>query len=63
MRWPGVGLLAVAVVALLVFGAASGSALDGTTSQAWPWVQLLAVFAAVYVTMGVLAFGPLLEEP
>jgi len=31
MRWPGVGLLAVAVVALLVFGAARGSALDGTT--------------------------------
>ena len=38
------------------------AALAGTTSQAWPWVQLLVVFAVVYVTMGVLAFGPLLEE-
>ena len=37
-------------------------ALAGTTGQAWPWVQLLTVFAVVYVTMGVLAFGPLLEE-
>jgi heme exporter protein B len=28
----------------------------------WPWVGLLAVFAAVFGAAGVLAFGPLLEE-
>ena len=38
------------------------SALQGNSGDAWPWVQLLVVFAAVYVTAGVLAFGPMLEE-
>ena len=31
-------------------------------SDGWPWVGLLAVFAAVFGAAGVLAFGPLLEE-
>jgi heme exporter protein B len=31
-------------------------------SDGWPWVGMLAVFAAVFGTAGVLAFGPLLEE-
>jgi heme exporter protein B len=31
-------------------------------SEGWPWVLLLAIFAAVYVGLGLVAFGPLLEE-
>jgi heme exporter protein B len=59
-----VPLLVLPVVAPVMIGGtrAFEAALAGTTSQAWPWVQLLVVFAVVYVTMGVLAFGPLLEE-
>jgi heme exporter protein B len=57
-------LLVLPVLAPVMIGGtrAFEAALGGTTSQAWPWVQLLTVFAVVYVTMGVLAFGPLLEE-
>ena len=38
------------------------SALDGVPSEGWPWVQLLGAFAVLVVTLGALAFGPLLEE-
>jgi heme exporter protein B len=38
------------------------SALAGDTGEAWPWVQLLTVFAAVYVVIGVLVFDTLWEE-
>jgi heme exporter protein B len=38
------------------------SALDGVPSEAWPWVQLLGACAVLAVIVGVLAFGPLLEE-
>jgi hypothetical protein len=38
------------------------AALGGVPSEAWPWVQLLGVFGVIYVTIGWLAFGPLLEE-
>jgi heme exporter protein B len=38
------------------------AALEGVPSEGWPWVRLLVVFAAVAVTAGVAAFGPLLEE-
>ena len=31
-------------------------------ADGWPWVGLLAVFAAVFGVAGLLAFGPLLEE-
>ena len=57
-------LLVLPVLAPVMIGGtrAFEAALGGTTSQAWPWGLLLTVFAAVYVTMGVLAFGPLLEE-
>lgn len=34
----------------------------GEAAKAWPWVQLLGVFAVVYVTIGVLAYGTLLED-
>ncbi|MGH9179975.1 MAG: heme exporter protein CcmB [Acidimicrobiales bacterium] len=33
-----------------------------SADDGWRWAQLLAVFATVYVTLGVLAFGTLLEE-
>jgi heme exporter protein B len=59
-----VPLLVLPVVAPVMIGGtrAFEAALAGTTAQAWPWVQLLTVFAVVYVMLGVLAFGPLLEE-
>ncbi len=57
-------LLVLPVVAPVMIGGtrAFEAALGGTTSDAWPWVQLLLVFAVVYMTIGVLAFGPLLED-
>jgi heme exporter protein B len=38
------------------------AALDGVPSDGWPWVQLLTAFAVLTVTIGTVAFGPLLEE-
>ena len=32
------------------------------TAYAWPWVGLLGVFALLFTAIGMLAFGPLLEE-
>jgi heme exporter protein B len=55
-------LLPVVAPVLLAATRASESALDSATGDAWPWIRLLAVFAVIYVTFGVLAFGPLLEE-
>ena len=57
-------LLLLPVVAPVVLAAtrASEAALDGTPSDGWSWVEILAVFAVVYVAFGVVAFGPLLEE-
>jgi heme exporter protein B len=57
-------LLVLPVVAPVMLGATRAweAALDGVPSEAWPWVQLLAVFGVIYVTIGWLAFGPLLEE-
>src|SRR5207302_5777881 len=57
-------LLVLPVVAPVMLGATRAweAALAGAPSEAWLWVQLLAVFGVIYVTMGWLAFGPLLEE-
>jgi heme exporter protein B len=58
-------LLLLPVVAPVLLGAtrATEGALDiTTTAEAWPWVRLLSVFAVIYATFGVLAFGTLLEE-
>jgi heme exporter protein B len=55
-------LLPVVAPVLLAATRASEAALGGTPSEGWPWVQLLAVFAVIYVTFGVVAFGSLLEE-
>jgi heme exporter protein B len=51
----------VLIGATKAFEAALGT---GTTprSSGWPWVGLLAVFALLYTAVGLLAFGPLLED-
>ena len=43
-------------------GRAFEAALDGVPSDGWPWFNLLAVFALVYIGVGILTFGSLLEE-
>jgi heme exporter protein B len=57
-------LLALPVLAPVVLAAtqATQAAINGTPGQGTPWLRLLAVFAVLYLTFGVLAFGPLLEE-
>jgi heme exporter protein B len=55
-------LLPVVAPVLLAATRATESALDNAAADAWPWLRLLGVFAVIYVTFGVLAFGPLLEE-
>jgi hypothetical protein len=36
--------------------------LGSASADGWPWVALLALFATLYTSIGMLAFGPLLEE-
>ncbi len=59
-------LLLLPVLAPVMLGATrafeAGLGLNGSTGEAWTWVELLALFAVIYTTMGFLAFGPLLEE-
>lgn len=55
-------LLPVAAPVLLAATRASEAALAGVPRDGWSWVQLLVVFAVVYVAAGVVAFGPLLED-
>ncbi len=60
-------LLVFPVVAPVLLGAARATeAALGTggaaVSEGWPWVGLLAVFAAAFGAAGTVAFGPLLEE-
>jgi len=55
-------VLPVLAPVLLAAARACEAALAGTPSEGWPWVRLLMVFATIYVTFGVVAFGPLLEE-
>lgn len=59
-----VPLLLLPVVAPVLLGATRSweAALAGSASDAWPWVALLGVFAVLFTAMGMLAFGPLLEE-
>ncbi|MCU1429358.1 MAG: ABC-type transport system involved in cytochrome c biosis, permease component [Actinomycetia bacterium] len=59
-----VPLLVLPAVTPVMLGAtrAFESALGGVPSEAWPWVQLLGACAVLSVIVGVLAFGPLLEE-
>lgn len=60
-------LLLFPVVAPVLIGAtrATEAALDSSgvaTAEGWPWVALLAVFAALFGVGGTLAFGSLVEE-
>ena len=55
-------VLPVLAPVLLAATRASEAALATVPGDAWPWVRLLAVFAAIYTVFGVVAFGPLLEE-
>jgi len=57
-------LLLLPVVAPVLIGStrAFEAALSGSPSDGWPWVGLLSVFALVYLALGLVAFGPLLEE-
>jgi heme exporter protein B len=56
-------LVLPAVVPVMLGGTrAFEAALDGVPADGWPWVQLLAVFATITVTIGIAAFGPLLED-
>jgi heme exporter protein B len=60
-------LLLLPVVAPVLIGATKASeAAWGTggtgLTEGWPWVGLLAVFAAVFIAVGTVAFGPLLDE-
>lgn len=57
-------LLVLPVVAPVLLGATEAwrSALGLTTASGTKWLVLLAAFAAIYLTVGVVAFGPLLEE-
>lgn len=57
-------LLLLPVVAPVMLAATRTweAALGGTPADAWPWVQVMAAFAAIYTVTGVVAFGPLLEE-
>jgi len=57
-------LLILPVVAPVLLGATRAweVALGQSADNGWQWVILLTVFAVIYVTVGVLAFGTLLEE-
>ena len=55
-------LLPVAAPVLLAATEAWQAALGGRPGDGTEWLNLLAVFAVVYLTFGVLAFGSLLEE-
>jgi heme exporter protein B len=52
------------VVAPVLLGATKAwdEALAGTPSRADGWLDVLAVFAVLYIAIGTVAFGPLLED-
>ena len=56
-------LVLPAVTPVMLGGSrAFAAALEGSSSDAWPWVQLLVAFSVLAVAAGTMAFGPLLEE-
>lgn len=59
-----VPVLLLPVVSPVLLGATRAweAAIEGALSDAWPWIGLLSIFAVLYVAVGMLAFGPLLEE-
>jgi heme exporter protein B len=59
-----VPLLLLPITAPVLLGGTRAweAAIDGVPGEAWPWIGLLAVFAVLFVGIGMLAFGPLLED-
>ncbi|HSH60491.1 MAG TPA: heme exporter protein CcmB, partial [Acidimicrobiales bacterium] len=55
-------LLPVLAPVLLSATRAWEVALGSSVDDGWRWVQLLGVFAVVYVTFGLVGFGALMEE-
>lgn len=57
-------LLLLPVVAPVLLGATQAwlAAAGVVTGSGWRWLSLLGAFAAIYLTLGVLAFGTLLED-
>jgi heme exporter protein B len=57
-------VLLLPVVAPVLLGATRAweASISGVPSDAWPWVALLGIFAVLFTGIGMLAFGPLLEE-
>ena len=57
-------LLILPVVAPVLLAATEAwrAALDLDTDDGWRWLTLLGCFAAIYLTLGVLGFGTLLED-
>jgi heme exporter protein B len=54
-------LAPVLIGATRAYEAALGTG-GAATSDGWPWVGLLTVFALAYVAFGLLGFGALVEE-
>ena len=59
-----VPLLVLPVLApvLLAASLATEAAVFGPTGNGWSWALLLAVFALLYLGIGMLSFGPIMEE-
>lgn len=57
-------LLLLPVITPVMLGAtrAFEAGLEGSPSDAWPWIALLGLFAVLYTSIGILAFGPLWED-
>ena len=57
-------LLILPVVAPVLLGATQAwmAALGQSSADGWKWMGLLASFAAIYVTIGILGFSTLVEE-
>jgi heme exporter protein B len=59
------GLLALPMAVPVVFAAAEATRLiaeNDLQAEWWRWIQLLAAFAAVFITMGAVLFGFVVEE-
>ena len=55
-------LLPVLAPVLIAATEAFDAALGDSAADGWPWCGALAFFAGLYLVVGALAFGPLLEE-
>lgn len=55
-------LLPVLAPVLIAATRAMGAALGDVAVDGWSWFNFLAIFALIYVGLGLAAFGPLLEE-